>query len=59
MCKDAEYDALVREALDKLNQKYKELPARPSERVIVEKIRLADDGQLKRVLELLEEGYTK
>lgn len=56
MCKDAEYDALVREALDKLNQKYKELPARPSERVIVEKIRWADDGQLQKVLEVLEGG---
>jgi len=52
----AEYDALVQDALDKLNQKYKELPTRPSEREIIEKIRLADDGQLKKVLEVLGEG---
>lgn len=54
--KSAEYDALVKEALEKLEQKYKELPARPSEREIIKKIRLADDGQLKRVLEVLGEG---
>ncbi len=54
--KSAEYDALVKEALDKLDQKYRELSARPSEREIIDKIRWADDGQLKRVLEVLEEG---
>ncbi len=54
--KSAEYDALVQEALEKLEQKYRELPARPAERVIVEKIRWADDGQLKRVLEVLGKG---
>lgn len=59
MDKDAAYDALVKEALEKLDAKYKQLPARPAERVILEKIRWADDGQLKRVLELLGEGYTK
>ncbi len=54
--KSAEYDALVQDALDKLEQKYRELPARPAEREILEKIRWADDGQLKRVLEVLGEG---
>lgn len=50
------YDALVKEALEKLDKKYKQLPARPAERVILEKIRWADDGQLEKVLEVLEEG---
>lgn len=56
MDKDAAYDALVKEALEKLDAKYKQLPARPAERVILEKIHWADDGQLQKVLEVLEGG---
>ena len=56
---ETEYDALVKEALEKLDAKYKQLPARPAERVILEKIRWADDGQLQKVLEVLEGDYTK
>lgn len=53
---DKEYEALVKEALEKLEHKYKELPVRPTEQKIIETIRWADDGQLDRVLEVLEDG---
>lgn len=53
------YDALVQEALRKLNAAYEKLPARPAEREIREKIRLASDEQLERIKEILDgSGYT-
>lgn len=50
-----EYEVLVAEALQKLNAKYDSLPARPEEQEIVDKIRQADGGQLKRIIEILKE----
>lgn len=51
-----EYGALVQEALQKLNAAYEKLPARPAEREIGEKIRLASDEQLEKIREILKEG---
>lgn len=51
-----EYDALVQEALRKLNAAYEKLPARPAEREIGEKIKAASDEQLERIREILKEG---
>ena len=54
-----EYDALVQEALRKLNAAYEKLPARPAEREIEEKIKAASDEQLERIKEILDgNGYT-
>lgn len=53
--RDQEYDALVEEALRKLNEAYEKLPARPGEQELLDKVRRASDGQLVRILEILEE----
>lgn len=50
-----DYDALVEEASRKLNEAYEKLPARPGERELLDKVRRASDGQLKRIMEMLEE----
>lgn len=49
-----EYDALVQEALRKLNATYEKLPARPAEREIEEKIKSASDEQLERIKKILD-----
>lgn len=55
--RDEEYDALVEEALQKLNAKYVEIQTqdRPAVREAVEKVRRASDGQLRKIMEILEE----
>lgn len=55
--RDQEYDALVEEALRKLNAKYVELQGRdrPVVREAVEKVRQASDEQLRKIMEILEE----
>lgn len=53
MAKDPVYEALVREALEKLEEKYAELASGREE--AIDRVRSADEATLRRVLEALGE----
>lgn len=50
-----EYEDLVKEALRKLNEKCDKLPVRDEEQEIVNRLPRADDGQLKKIMEILDQ----